>query len=406
MTRLLMATLYVPGSGLTNVFSALAQRLRNRFCITGLGFRPNRTRCATETMVEGCPVHVQASAAPVFCVDPAWLQDHMRTTDPQAILVAGPVLLVTPLLRQLQPYRRQCRMLLYLPIEGQLTDEDIAQPLELVDVCILYTWQARDEAAAMCARIAQRRPGFQAPRLGVAGHGVDTRHFFPLADRIAVRHRLFPDRPELHDAFLVLNANRPYHRKRLDLTIKGFGRFARDRPDAWLYLHVGRMPVAEEARLRGLIAECGAGERVLLNHLNPSGDKLDIEHLNLLYNASDVGLTTAMGEGWGLGTFEHAATGAAQIVPDHTSFRENWQGAAELLPPVGREHIFYELTDMFVISPEDVAAALARLHNDVPYRQGMARAAYARATDPRYSWDTVAKIFQSLIDQALMAQAV
>jgi len=42
---------------------------------------------------------------------------------------------------------------------------------------------------------------------------------------------------------------------------------------------------------------------------------LDDRELNLLYNACDVGLNTASSEGWGMVSFEHAATGAAQIVP-------------------------------------------------------------------------------------------
>jgi hypothetical protein len=69
---------------------------------------------------------------------------------------------------------------------------------------------------------------------------------------------------------------------------------------------------------------------VLLNLLNPDGSPLPDETVRLLYNACELGVSTSMGEGWGLGTFEHAATGAAQIAPDHTTFSENWHGAAAL----------------------------------------------------------------------------
>ena len=48
--------------------------------------------------------------------------------------------------------------------------------------------------------------------------------------RTDARRRLWPDEPDWHDAFIVLNANRPMPRKRIDLTIQGFAQFARDKP--------------------------------------------------------------------------------------------------------------------------------------------------------------------------------
>jgi hypothetical protein len=49
-------------------------------------------------------------------------------------------------------------------------------------------------------------------------------------------------------------------------------------------------------------------------------------------NACDVGINRAMGEGWGLASFEHAAAGAAQVVPNHTACSEIWRERAELIP--------------------------------------------------------------------------
>ena len=63
-------------------------------------------------------------------------------------------------------------------------------------------------------------------------------------------------------------------------------------------------------------------------HLNPlAGGIVDDRELNLLYNACDVGITTSMGEGWGLVSFEHGAAGAAQIVPDHSAAPKSGAGA-------------------------------------------------------------------------------
>ncbi|HVR96157.1 MAG TPA: hypothetical protein VMW27_06060 [Thermoanaerobaculia bacterium] len=411
MRRLLITGLYAPGSGLTKVLSVLVRELGGRFSIHGLGFKPQRTRSQADVVVAGRPMHLQASALPVFLADPDWLRRHMEEVAPHGVLVTGSAGLAAPLVRQLQPFRPHCRLFLYLPVEGELVNEEIARTLERVDVCILYTEHARRSVADLCARVSERDPAFRAPRLAVAGHGVDAADFYPLhggpdghfagEGRAAARRLLFPDRPDLHRAFLVLNANRAYPRKRLDLTVAGFAGFARDHGDAYLYLHVCNLSQAGGDSLRAEIARSGVGERVLLNTLLPDGEPLPVEHLNLLYNACDVGVTTAMGEGWGLASFEHGATGAPQIVPDHTSFRENWHGAAELLPPVRREHVFYELADMFVVSPDDLTQALARLYEDASYRRHMAHAAYARSTDARFRWSTIGRSFGRLLDEAL-----
>ena len=54
------------------------------------------------------------------------------------------------------------------------------------------------------------------------------------------------------------------------------------------------------------------------------------EMLNKIYNAVDVGINTADGEGWGLVSFEHAACARPQIVPNHTACADIWEGAGLL----------------------------------------------------------------------------
>jgi hypothetical protein len=106
--------------------------------------------------------------------------------------------------------------------------------LDLADTCVLYT----EDARARLEKLADVAPSCQRAALAVLGHGVDTEVFSPVnASAGDVRRELFPARPELHDAFLVLNSNRAYSRKRLDLTITGFAQFARDHADAHLYLN-------------------------------------------------------------------------------------------------------------------------------------------------------------------------
>ena len=53
----------------------------------------------------------------------------------------------------------------------------------------------------------------------------------------------------------------------------------------------------------------------------PTPGALSDADLNRLYNACAIGLNTSAGEGFGLVSFEHAATGAPQVVPDHDALR-------------------------------------------------------------------------------------
>jgi len=43
-------------------------------------------------------------------------------------------------------------------------------------------------------------------------------------------------------------------------------------------------------------------------------------------HACDVGVNTCKGEGFGLVNFEHAACRVAQVVPNHTSCKELFEG--------------------------------------------------------------------------------
>src|ERR1700753_1257732 len=92
-------------------------------------------------------------------------------------------------------------------------------------------------AYARCAA-----PELPASDIAIIGHGVDTQAFHPLpGGRRAARERLFPGQSDLHDAFIVLNANRNQPRKRIDLTLEAFATFAQGKPaNVKLYLHMAR----------------------------------------------------------------------------------------------------------------------------------------------------------------------
>jgi D-inositol-3-phosphate glycosyltransferase len=238
----------------------------------------------------------------------------------------------------------------------------------------------------------------------VIPHGIDRDRFFPFPEltqasfaspgRAPAKRRVFGEPGVGVESFVVLNASRPDKRKRVDLTVQGFARFAAGKDaQVRLCLHHAIMDDAAERELARWIRECGIGERF---SLNPLGSRVvdDVE-LNLIYNACDVGITTSMGEGWGQVSCEHGAAGAAQIVPDHTACAELWRGRAELIPTARSYTPEFSVLEMGEVSAEGVADALETLYRDPARRQALARA--ASTANPAPPWDVVAGQLDDLI---------
>lgn len=152
----------------------------------------------------------------------------------------------------------------------------------------------------------------------------------------------------------------------------------------------------------------GIGDRLILT--NKTQDvtsamvaipSVAIEQLRDIYAAAVVGLNTATSEGWGLVTHEHAATGAAQVVPRHTAFTELWDGSAMMLEPVLSLTNPRVLTDAHYVAPEAVADALDRLYADRDLLRAMSIAAHRAATRSEFAWDGIARRWHVLFEETL-----
>ena len=299
------------------------------------------------------------------------------------------------------------RVVIYSPIESGPVTCELMEKLAGVSRYVVYTRYARQEVEATLERLQKRGSTFSRPILDIIPHGVDSTTFHPLAlrdardgktRRMRARKLLFPGQPELHDAFIVLNANRNQPRKQIDLTMKGFACFAAGKPsNVKLYLHMG----IEDRGWNVIVLahSLGIADRLILTSDENSHPELSLDRLNLLFNACDVGINTASGEGWGLVSFEHAATRAAQIVPRHTSQIELWQGAAEWAEPVMTLTNTGILNEAHIVSPESIASALERLYADADYREMMATKAYENSRKNIYRWEIIAEQWQGLFEE-------
>jgi glycosyltransferase involved in cell wall biosynthesis len=234
----------------------------------------------------------------------------------------------------------------------------------------------------------------------VIPHGVDRETFRRLpGERREAKEEAFPDRPELHEARIVLNGNRGWERKRLDLTLEGFARFAAHGPeDVHLVLRLPGSGREERRRLVDRADALGLGDRVAVGR---DGWRTATQ-LTALYNACEVGVNTAMGEGWGLISCEHGATGNAQIVTDDEQLREIWGAGATYLETEGTEaHWACPHVEYRVPSPDGLAAELQALFGDRELLCDRSRAAAERMAHPRFDWRSIEAEWAQLFEEVL-----
>jgi glycosyltransferase involved in cell wall biosynthesis len=158
----------------------------------------------------------------------------------------------------------------------------------------------------------------------VLRHGFDPVQFKPM-DKAAMRKK--HNMPE--NVFLFLNLNRNTPRKRYDIVIQTFAELVARFPTKPLAL----LAVCDAGQNGGYaIQEIFARELERLNvPIQPHAHKLMLtqtalnytdELINELYSLSDVGITAADGEGFGLCQFEAMGVGIPQVVPNIGGFRD------------------------------------------------------------------------------------
>ena len=243
------------------------------------------------------------------------------------------------------------------------------------------------------------RGGIKKP-ITIIPHGITANQFYPM-DKAEARKRL----NLRDDIFIVFNGNRNQFRKRIDITVEGFAKFAKDKPDTYLYLHMGLkdqgwdiMPLFARAMQREGIDPNG---RIILTAQTGGPPNVEVEFLNTIYNAVDVGVNTCKGEGWGLVSHEHAACRVAQVVPNHTSCKEIFEGYGRL---IRCDHVDVDTNysrEMPCPSSDHLAAVLTDLYEDKEKREATAELCYLRATDERFNWDTIAHQFGEVFQEVL-----
>ncbi|QQN80276.1 glycosyltransferase family 4 protein [Streptomyces sp. XC 2026] len=328
----------------------------------------------------------------VECLTPRLLSDpygHMELpavldrSAPDVFLACHDAHVLAELARIVREHRSHTRVMLYIAFEWAEMSGGTVAGLNCADDLVCYTDTARTWLAA--------RLGPGGRHINVIPHGLDLRAFGPITPAGAVtrarvdssearsRARRLLGLPD--NRLLILNANRDTPRKRLSVTLDAFSEIAPSFPGVDLVLTHGE-------EFGDYVRDHGISSRVIVPSKTP-----DDTGLNLYYNASDIGMNTCTGEGWGLVAMEHAAAGAAQVMPDHPALREIWKQQAVFVECSPSHVPGYGLS-----AAGDHATALAGLLRDAERRKHYGDEARKLVSSPEFSWESVSWRWATLIE--------
>ena len=283
----------------------------------------------------------------------------------------------------------------YIPIDSDMTQRwaDYAHGANRIIAMSKFGYQ-------------QLRRFYADSEIAYVPHGVDVETFKPLGiDKDELRREL-PCSTAIPDgAFLMVCVQANVGpRKLIPLMLRTFAKFVRAHPDAHLYLHSNVLSdIPQGYNIPEFVDAFGIKDHVHWPFSNPILEPASDEDLNKLYNAGDVYVTNAIGEGFGLPILEAQSAGIPIIAPDNSAMTELVKGKGWLVKMLDEEeYVDYPLyvpTDQrnIVPSQKSMLECMEAAYSDVKSRRQFAEKARESAMW-EYSWDKVMPAWFRLLD--------
>jgi glycosyltransferase involved in cell wall biosynthesis len=231
---------------------------------------------------------------------------------------------IIPILESIKQKKKEANKKLfksiwYFPVDCHLF-ATLTRHLEFFDVVVTYTEFGRDE-------ILKFRPDLKG-KIKVVNHGNNPKDFYPLSEeeKKKFRKEYFGKNA---DKLIITNVNRNQPRKDIPNTIFGFIEAKKDwkqnglTKEPFLYLHcMPKDPLGHDLRAILMQTQLVEYKDFMLLPKQYEENLLGVDMLNGIYNASDIFITTTLGEGWGLTITEAFATKLPVIAPNTTSIKE------------------------------------------------------------------------------------
>lgn len=315
------------------------------------------------------------------------LRTLLAHLNPDLIFILNDLWLIKEYLKILN-LKERSKTVIYFPVDAIGSDLEWLNNFEELGAIVAYTDFGKNEILKLNPYLPVR----------VIPHGVTSKifHKIPKEEALASLSGL------TGDEFIVLNANRNQPRKRMDLTIQAFSKFAKDKPSdkVKLYLHTGLED--EGWNIYKMALRYGIDDKLVLTSVNlgPQSGVPD-DQLNAIYNVSQIGLSTTLGEGWGLVNIEHAITGGVQVVPNSSSLTDLYSDCGKLIN-ISHEYTYPGILTIGQVPDVDHAAQLLNeLYYNPEMMKDLSEKSIAKFTDSKYSWVEIAKqwkkVFESVI---------
>ncbi len=206
---------------------------------------------------------------------------------------------------------KKFKSIVYYPIDGTPKEEWIKNVTH-ADHVVTYSQfglEKSKEAYSGCGDIL------------VIPHGTNLNDFKKLDEETVKR---FKEAYFKHnkDKFIITNLNRNQQRKDIPRTIAAFKEFRKEVPNSMLYLHMAARDQGWD--LNEVVKAYGFNthDDVLFPDRFGPNQGYPIEIVNLIYNASDLVVSTTLGEGFGLSWAEAMATKTPVLMPNNTVMPE------------------------------------------------------------------------------------
>ena len=257
------------------------------------------------------------------------------------------------------------------------------------------------------------------PNVKMIPLGVDTKTYFPKADRKELRKKFGID-----EKFVCGFVGRNQTRKMIPRLMRGFSKFAKGKEDVVLLLHTDATPPAGEGRgwiIDGLVWKFGKEtdqELFLTKKIMLTETNMDIivrqgispENLNDIYNILDLFLYPTGGEGFGLPAIECQSSGTPILMSDNTTGPELAGETGELIDMLkdkyGRTIGIIGTNGVENLIPDDKHLALllekyyANWKNGGSLLKEMSKK--SRKFSLTYDWDTIAKLWINLFEENIL----
>jgi len=230
--------------------------------------------------------------------------------------IADTFMLMGNLAAQVQKYRGKICQVFYFPVDGDCFPLPWVPFLQQFDGLVCFTEYGKREIEKVTRDL----------KIDVLHHGVDTNTFVPASpsERRSIKEKLLPF---AKDKFLVSWVGRNFVRKNPQAILQALSHWEKNLggipKDLVLYMHTSDNDPAGFPLTEVIKRDFPETTPYVFFPSNHNiNDGIPISVLANIYQASDLFVSTAMGEGWGLPITEAMASKVPVIVPDNSACRE------------------------------------------------------------------------------------